>query len=181
MARMMAHTISGRALAPFALALAVGAAAWTAAPAARAADEALYSQKFLTLEAATELAQAALKACRTKGYQVAVTVVDRGGLVQITLRDRFAGLHTIETAYRKAWTALSFRTNTTELSKLAEKGEMWAIRGIPQALPLGGGVIIREGGGSLIGAVGVSGAPGPSIDEECGKAGIAAIEDKISF
>ena len=142
---------------------------------------ALYTQKFLVLEVATELAQAALKACRDKGYQIAVTVVDRGGGTQVTLRDRFAGPHTADTAYRKAWTALSFRTNTTDLAKLAEKGEAWAIRGIGKALPLGGGVLIREGGGTFIGAVGISGAPSPQLDEDCAKAGIAAIADKIAF
>jgi uncharacterized protein GlcG (DUF336 family) len=146
-----------------------------------AAETALVSQKSLTLEVATELAQAALKHCRSKGYQVAVSVVDQGGNVQVTLRDRFAGPHTVSTAFRKAWTALSFRTNTSELAKSAEKGEAWAIRGVTQALPLGGGVMVREGAGSLVGAVGVSGAPGTQLDEECARAGIEAIADKISF
>lgn len=135
----------------------------------------------LTLEAAQEVANATLKNCRDQGFQIAVSVVDRGGNLQVTLRDRFAGPHTPSTSYRKAWTALSFRTDTLELSKLTESGESWAIRRVRKALPLGGGVQIRKGDGNLIGAVGVSGAPGVRNDDQCAKAGIAAIADKLAF
>ena len=55
------------------------------------------------------------------------------------------------------------------------------VRNVSKALPLGGGVQIRDGEGSLLGAVGVSGAPGGAIDEDCAKAGISAIQDKIAF
>lgn len=149
--------------------------------AVRAEQAATVAFKSLSLETALELAQATLKACRAKDAQVAVSVVDRGGNLQVTLRDRFAGPHTSETSYRKAWTALSFRTDTLELSRLTEKGDAWAIRAVPKALPLGGGVQVRDGEGSLIGAVGVSGAPGGDMDEACAKSGIEAIHDKIAF
>jgi uncharacterized protein GlcG (DUF336 family) len=135
----------------------------------------------LTLETALEVAQAAMKKCRDDGFQVAISVVDRGGIPQVTLRDRFAGPHTPDTATRKAWTAVSFRTDTGELAKLSESGEAWAIRNVTNALPLGGGVQIRAGDGDMVGAVGVSGAPGGPADEACAKAGIAAIADKIAF
>lgn len=150
-------------------------------PVAADEDTALVTHKSLKLEAALELANAALANCRSQGFQVAVSVVDRGGNLQVTLRDRFAGPHTPDTSYRKAWTSVSFRSDTLELSKLTETGEAWAIRMVTNALPLGGGVQIREGAGNMIGAVGVSGAPSGSADEVCAKAGIAAIEDKIAF
>lgn len=135
----------------------------------------------LTLETALELASAALEKCRSEGFQAAVSVVDRGGNLQVTLRDRFAGPHTPDTSTRKAWTAVSFRTDTLELSKTTEKGEAWAIRLVKGALPLGGGVQILKGDGTLVGAVGVSGAPSGENDAKCARAGIAAIEDKIAF
>ena len=135
----------------------------------------------LTLETALELAKATLQKCQDEGFQIAVSVVDRGGNLQVTLRDRFAGPHTPDTAYRKAWTALSFRTDTLERSEANESGAAWAIRNVSKALPLGGGVQIRQGDGSLIGAVGVSGAPSGKNDDQCAKAGITAIEDKIAF
>lgn len=148
---------------------------------AQAQTKALVTQKSLSPEIALELAQAALKACRAQGFQIAVSVVDRGGNLQVTLRDRFAGPHTTSVAYRKAWTALSFRTDTLALGKITEKGEAWAIRRVPKALPLGGGVPIREGAGGLVGAVGVSGAPSTKVDDECARKGIEAIADKIAF
>lgn len=150
-------------------------------PLAAEEDTALVTHKSLKLEVALELANAALAKCRSQGFQVAVSVVDRGGNLQVTLRDRFAGPHTPDTSYRKAWTSVSFRSDTLELSKLTETGEAWAIRMVTNALPLGGGAQILEGAGNMIGAVGVSGAPSGSADEVCAKAGIAAIEDKIAF
>ena len=45
---------------------------------------------------------------------------------------------------------------------------------------LGGGLIV-EAGGSLVGGVGVSGAPGGEADDACAKAGIEAVRDKLEF
>src|SRR5450830_1457584 len=84
-------------------------------PAAAAQAPATFTIKSLTPETALKAAQAALRKCRDDGFQVAVAVVDRDGVVQVMLRDRFAGPHTPETANGKAWTAVSFRTNTSVL------------------------------------------------------------------
>ncbi len=156
------------------------AAVGLSAPSA-AEDEPFATFRVLKLDVAVRAAQGALDDCRNRGYQVAVSVTDRFGVLQTTLRDRLAGPHTPDTAYRKAWTAVSFRTNTLELSKLTESGEAWAIRNVSNALPLGGGVQILAGDGDMVGAIGVSGAPSGSEDEACAKAGIAAIEDQIAF
>ena len=69
------------------------------------AQEALVTHKLLSPELALDSARAALAECRKRGYQVAVAVVDRFGLTQVMLRDRFAGPHTPATAAGKAWTA----------------------------------------------------------------------------
>lgn len=153
-----------------------------AAPAMAQEDEdATYQITGLKPDFAVKLAQAAMSYCRENGYQVGVAVTDRVGTLQVFMRDRFAGTHTVETAYRKAWTAVSFRTNTMELDEVTKpENEAYGIRFISQALPLGGGVMI-ESGGSMIGAVGVSGAPGADIDVECAEAGIEAIEDALGF
>jgi len=150
-------------------------------PAQAQEKEATVTFESLTLETALELARASLEKCRSEGFQVAVSVVDRGGNLQVTLRDRFAGPHTPDTSTRKAWTAISFRTDTLELAKVTEKGEAWAIRLVKGVLPLGGGLQILKGDGALVGAVGVSGAPSGANDEKCARAGLAAIEDKIAF
>ncbi len=110
-----------------------------AAPAG--AQEALVTYKSLSPELAQDLARAALADCRKRGFQVTVAVVDRFGVTQVLLRDRFAGPHTVSTASGKAWTAASFRTSTTELNAISQPGMMQAgIRQLPGAVIVGGGV-----------------------------------------
>ena len=93
----------------------------------------------------------------------------------------FAGPHTPATAVGKAWTAVSFRTNTTDLVGVTQPGMPQAgLRDLPGAIVLGGGVMV-EAGGSLVGAIGVSGGPGGEADDACAKAAIAAIQDKLDF
>jgi uncharacterized protein GlcG (DUF336 family) len=145
------------------------------------AQEATVNHKVLSPDMALELARATLEACRSRGFQVAVAVVDRFGQPQVMLRDRFAGPHTPSTATGKAWTAVSFRTNTTDLIPLAKPDQPQSgIRDLPSVVLLGGGMMI-EAGGSLLGAVGVSGAPGGAEDDACAKAGIDAVKDRLEF
>jgi len=151
-----------------------------AAGGALAAD-ATYSVKVLTPETALKAAQAALKSCRERGYQATVAVVDRMGVVQVLLRDRFAGPHTTDMATAKAYTAASFRTNTSELAEATQPGKPASgIRNRPGIAAVGGGMMI-EAGGSLLGAIGVSGAPGGREDDACAAAGIAAIREEIEL
>jgi uncharacterized protein GlcG (DUF336 family) len=148
---------------------------------AKADDHALVIFKSLNLETALEIANGALAECRKQGFQIAVAIVDRSGVLQIILRDRFAGPHTPETARRKAWTAISFRTDTQQLAEATQYGKIVSgTRQIEGALMLGGGVQILSAG-STVGGVGVSGAPGGDSDDACARAGIAAVEDKLAF
>jgi len=140
-----------------------------------------HSIKLLTPETALKAAQSALKKCRDGGFQVTVAVVDRMGVTQVLLRDRYAGPHTPEMARSKAYTAVSFRTNTTELAEATQAGKPQSgVRHLPGVVALGGGLMI-EAGGALLGAIGVSGAPGGKEDDVCAAAGIAAIRDDIEF
>lgn len=153
-----------------------------AAPATIAlAQQATFQTRSLTPETALVAAKAALESCRKQGYQVGVAVVDRAGITQVFLRDRFAGPHTVDVATNKAWTAVSFRTSTLALAAETQAGRpMSGIRTVPRFTAVGGGVLI-EGGGSSFGAIGVSGAPGGEADEVCAQAGIKAIADSIEF
>jgi uncharacterized protein GlcG (DUF336 family) len=132
-------------------------------------------------ELALEIALASRAACRAQGYQVAVAVVDRMGVPQVMLRDRFAGPHTPDTAQRMAWTAVSFRTNTLELSgnSQAESGQSGA-RMINNALMLGGGVPVQAGGFTVAG-VGVSGTPSGEANDRCARAGVEAVKAKLEL
>lgn len=152
-----------------------------AAPALAADPPATYNIRALTPETALKAAQAALATCRANGHQVAVALVDRSGLVQVVLRDRYAGAHAPDTATNKAWSAVSFRTNTTDLEKLTAPGQPSSgIRNLPRVVAVGGGLMI-EAGGSIVGGIGVSGAPGGDADDVCAKAGIKAIADSLEF
>jgi uncharacterized protein GlcG (DUF336 family) len=136
-----------------------------------------------TLQTGTALtaAQSALARCQKDGLTVAVAVVDRGGAVLALLRDPLAGPHTVQTATGKAWTAVSFRTETTELATLTQAGRPASgVRALPGVIAVGGGMMIRAKG-VLLGGIGVSGAPGGDQDDVCAKAGLAAIVDSIEL
>ena len=142
---------------------------------------ATFSVKLLTPETALVAAQAALAHCRKAGYQVAVAVVDRAGVLQVLLRDRFAGPHTVDIAPQKAWTAASFRAATTALAGETQAGKpMSGLRTYPRFMAAGGGLVI-EGGGATLGGIGVSGAPGGDADDACAAAGLKAIADELEF
>lgn len=150
-------------------------------PAAALAQEATHSIKLLTPDTALKAAQAALKKCRDSGYQATVAVVDRMGVTQVLIRDRYAGAHTVNTAQAKAYSAVSFRTNTSDLAEATQAGQPQSgIRQLPGVAAVGGGLMI-EAAGSLLGAIGVSGAPGGKEDDLCAAAGIAAIRADIEF
>ena len=162
----------------FAMAAAVVAAS-VAVPAG--AQKMLANYMTLTTAAAQTAAQAALARCQKDGYTVAVAVVDRGGQPLAVLRDNLAGTHTTQTAVGKAATAVSFRTDTTELAATTQAGKAQSgIRQLPNVIAVGGGLMIRAKG-SPVGGIGVSGAPGGDADDVCAKAGIAAINDAIEL
>ena len=158
------------------------AVAWSwASLSAWANASATFEAKQLTLESAQKAAQAALNDCRKKGAQVAVAVVDRVGTPQVMLRDRFAGAHTPDTAINKAWTSASFKISTSELGKETEPGKPASgIRHLPRVVTVGGGLMIQAAG-TMLGAIGVSGAPNGAMDEACAQAGVKAITDDIEF
>jgi len=161
---------------------------WLVLPSARvvADDTALFTTLSITVDVASQAAWGAMRECRKRGYSVAVAIVDRGGNLQVLLRDRFAGPHTPETAIRKAWTANSFRQSTADLAALlAEKRIPAQVANNPGALLVGGGLMLTAAGETL-GGIGVSGAPPgkserDSIDGACAEAGIRSVQAILEF
>jgi uncharacterized protein GlcG (DUF336 family) len=159
----------------------IAAALALGAPAAMADESATVTYKSLSPEVALEAAQAALKQCRSDGFQIAVAVVDRSGQPQVMLRDRYAGLPAADAATRKAYTALGFHAATSDLATSIKSGARDSgLALLPGVAMLGGGLVI-EAGGTVLGGIGVSGAPGGDKDEACAKAGLDAIRDRIDF
>lgn len=157
------------------------AAALTAAALPLHAEDATVPYKSLAPDIAFEMARAALDQCRKDGFQVAVTVIDRFGQPLVVLRDRFAGLGAISTATGKAWTAVNFGRNTGDLIKSIQAGQLSAgLANLPNVVMLVGGMIVQAGG-SIVGGIGVAGAPGGDKDEACAKAGLSAVQDRLDF
>ena len=151
------------------------------APLAAQAQQAVFETRSMTPDTALRAARAALEHCGKAGYQVSVAVVDRSGVPQVLLRDRFAGPHTVGIATDKAWTAASFKVATAVLARETQAGmPMSGLRSHPRVLAVAGGQPI-EASGSLLGAIGVSGAPGGEADDACAAAGIKAIADALAF
>ncbi|MGB7551528.1 MAG: heme-binding protein [Chromatiaceae bacterium] len=152
------------------------AAAFAATP-ALAADEAMVvSIKRLSMDTAVKLAQATVAACREKGIQIGVTVVDRDGTVQVQLRDTIAASITVPISKMKAFTAANFNAATSAMTARADT----PIGRIDGLVMSAGGLPIQVGG-SLLGAVGVSGAPDGATDEECAKKGLEAVAGDLEL
>lgn len=134
---------------------------------------AVIQQPVLSVDAATKAAQAALDAAEAKGQRVTVSIVDRAGNERVQLTGDGAGPQSVESAKRKAYTAVAWGKPTSELSKKAG-GQGATLRDIPGTLFLAGGVPVSAG--SPIAGIGVAGAPSGDLDEEFAKAGLQAVQ-----
>jgi len=140
---------------------------------ARAAEPLTVNIKRLSLDTAMKIAQAAIKQCRKEGVQIAVTVVDRGGHVQAVLRDTLAMDITVPVSKQKAHTAMVFNSPLSQL-----EGRFKGAYQVPKLdglLVSAGGIPINIGG-TILGGVGVSGAPSGITDEKCASAGLDAVK-----
>ena len=149
----------------------------TIASMARAQE--LPTQKLLPLALAQEAAFAAVSTCAARGYGETVIVVDVDGVVRVTMRGDGAGAHTLNSAFRKAYTAVTFGRPTSAWAEaIAKSPEVGSMQHIDNILMAGGGLPMRAGN-DLIGAIGAAGAPGFDKDEACAQAGIDKIKDRL--
>jgi len=132
-------------------------------------------EKNVSMAMSMAVMQGALDQCTKDGYKVSVVIVDKGGNVAASVRGDGTGPHTMEFARMKAYTARTRNQTSLQTMKLLEDPANAFIRQIPNVVGVGGGVPIRVGN-EVIGAVGVSGAPGGEKDEVCANAGIAKVE-----
>jgi uncharacterized protein GlcG (DUF336 family) len=159
------------------LVLAAAAAVILGAPLAHA--ETVRSERNVGLDLANQIAAAGVAACAEKGHAVAVTVVDRAGVVRAVQRADNAGPHTLGSSQQKAWTAASAKAPTGALMEASQKNAGAANLGdIPGFLLLAGGLPIKAGN-DVIGGVGIGGAPAGSIDEQCAQAALDKVKDQL--
>ena len=163
---------------------------WTAAAAILAAvpcahgAQALVSERTLGVDAALEIATAALANCRPHGVPVTITVIDHAARVKVVLRDDGANLHSSEHSFRKAYTALTYGMPSGEYGKraAANPGSAGPLH-LPNITTAAGGLPIRAGN-AIVGAIGISGTPGDkgggSADAGCAQAGIDKVEKSLA-
>jgi uncharacterized protein GlcG (DUF336 family) len=148
-----------------------------AAPLAHA--QAVRTEKNMSLELANQIAAASVAACQTNGYAVTATVVDRAASVRAVHRADNAGPHTLAASQQKAFTSASAKNTTLAIMETAQKNPAAAnLVYLPGYLLLGGGVPVKVGN-EVIGAVGVGGAPGGHLDEQCAMAALEKVKDQL--
>ena len=146
-----------------------------AVPSAALAQSAVVAERTISVGAAHDAAMAAMDQCRKDGFAVTVTVVNRAGQIKAVVRDDGTGPHTVENSFRKAYTAASFRIATGEIAK-RPTGTLGAAALLQLSnVTSGEGALPIRSNNEVIGAIGVSGAPGGDKDAVCAQAGINKI------
>ncbi len=144
-----------------------------------ASAQAVRIEKNMSLDLANQIAAAAVATCTANGYAVAATVVDRAGTVRAVQRADNAGTHTLAASQQKAFTSASAKNTTLAMMEGAQKNPAAAnVAHIPGFLLLGGGVPVKVGN-EVIGAVGVGGAPGGHLDEQCAVAALDKVKELL--
>ena len=139
----------------------------------------------LSAPLANELVGESVAICAQKGYAVTAVVVDLDGVRQALLRGNGAPIHTLDNAFYKAYSAASLtlarkENSTKEVADRMAKNPATTIpqTPLPNVTYAVGGVSIKAGE-TTIGGIGVSGAPGGQFDEECARAALAKIKDRM--
>lgn len=149
------------------------ASALIAASSARAAGSPVVTTQKLSWELAERLAATAVRICAERGWSVTAAVVDPSGHEQVIIKGDTVPLQSLSVSYRKAYTAYAYgmvfdKDTTSALIAAKVTGpENGALNTIPQVLFVPGGALIRRADRSILGGLGVSGAPGGDKDEAC--------------
>ena len=133
----------------------------------------------MSMELAMEVAKLSVESCRKKGYWVSAVVVDRSANIQVTLRDTYAARFTMEIAEQKANLVIMSGINTSDFVP-ARKDIRNELNNISGLIMMRGGVAVKSGD-VILGAVGVSGAPGGDIDAACANEALKLLEERLAF
>jgi uncharacterized protein GlcG (DUF336 family) len=143
-----------------------------------AGAQSLVSERSISMNAALELASASLERCRADGYKVTVAVLNRHARTAVVLSDDGANPHTVENSQRKAYTAFTTRSPSGEMGKRAQPGLAGFLL-LDRITTLEGGLPIYSGK-ELVGAIGISGAPGGDKDAACAQVGLDRIAKALA-
>ena len=146
--------------------------------AAASADAQVLTRKDLSMAQALTIATVGHDLCKSQGYTVSVTVVGRNGEILVQLRGDNAPPHTIENSFKKAYTSRTYRVPSGEMAKRLKDNPQAPFVFLSNVVAAQGALPIKIGD-EVIGAAGISGAPGGEKDEACVKAGIDKVADQL--
>ena len=139
----------------------------------------LLQTRRISADLANQAVAAVVAKCASQGYAETAVLVDADGVPQAVLRGNRAGAHTLDSAFAKAYTAASFKADTTALVARSKTAPVLAnLFKLPHLLLLGGGIVIKAGD-EVVGAIGAAGAPGGNLDDACARAGLDKIKDRL--
>jgi uncharacterized protein GlcG (DUF336 family) len=136
------------------------------------------ARKDLSATTALTIAQTALETCTKQGYTVSVTIVGRSGEILLQVRGDNSPPHTLENSMRKAYTSRTTRAPSGDLVKRLKDNPQLSFVNLTNVIAAQGALPIKIGD-DVVGAVGVSGAPGGEKDEACVKAGLDKVADQL--
>ena len=132
-------------------------------------------RKDLSVDGAITIATTAMADCKAKGFKVSAAVVGRLGEILVHLRGDGTGPHTMENAFKKAFTSVTFRIPSGEMEERLKKNPQMGAQYLT-GFTTGRGALPIKIGDDVVAAAGVSGAPGGEKDEACVQTGI----DKVA-
>lgn len=138
----------------------------------------LLTLKAISTPIALSIAQTAYDSCRQQGYHVSVTVVGLEGQALVSVRGDDTSPHTIENSQRKAYTSRTFRVPSGVFAQRVKDNPTSGQVHLTGVVAAQGALPIKVGD-TVVGAVGVSGAPGGDKDEACAKAAIDKVADQL--
>jgi uncharacterized protein GlcG (DUF336 family) len=131
-------------------------------------------------ELASQAVAEAVASCARQGYNETAVLVDADGVRQAVLRGDRTGSHTLDSAFDKAYTAASFKSDTSALFERSKTAPGFSnlFTQLPHLILVGGGIVIKVGD-EVVGAIGASGAPGGNLDDACARAGLEKIQPQL--
>jgi len=134
---------------------------------------------------ANELVGDSVAQCAKNGYKVVAGVVALDGLRQAVLRGDGAPIHSMDNAFYKAYTLASMGSARKETSTKQIQDRM--AKAAPSSVPVfplpnityAQGALAIMAGAEIIGALGVSGAPGGNFDEDCARFALDKVKDRM--
>jgi uncharacterized protein GlcG (DUF336 family) len=161
--------------------LAIGLAAFCGA----AQAQGIITTHKISAALANELVGESVAQCTKNGYKVVAVVVDLDGVRQALLRGDGAPIHSMDNAYYKAYTLASLglarkETSTKQIQDRMAKAQPSTVPVFPLPnITYAQGALAIVANGETIGALGVSGAPGGNLDEDCARFALDKVKDRM--